>query len=93
MKKTILAISCFTLAVAAQAGTTPTTGPVQAGGQHSCHAIEQACKAAGFVRSGTKDGKGLFMNCLKPIMAGQSVNGVTVNPADVQACQAKHQRR
>jgi len=59
--------------------------------EHPCHAHEEACKSAGFVRGGYKTGKGLFENCMKPIISGLVVNGVIVNPADVQACKAKRE--
>lgn len=60
---------------------------------HGCKHIAKACKSAGFVKGGEKQGKGLWMNCMKPIIAGQTVTGVNVNPADVQACQAMHASR
>jgi len=56
---------------------------------HPCKAIEEACKKAGFVRGEAKEGKGLFKNCMKPLMEGQAVAGVSVPPAEIQACQAK----
>ncbi len=64
-------------------------GPAPTQGVHPCKAIEQACEAGGFVRGGNKDGKGIMKDCMKPIMSGQPVPGVTVDPATVQACQAK----
>jgi hypothetical protein len=56
-----------------------------------CHVIATSCKAAGYARH-AKD-KNLRRDCMKPILSGQSVEGVTVQPADVQACQARIQAR
>lgn len=55
---------------------------------HPCKKIEAACGAAGFVKGEWKEGKGLFKNCMQPIMAGQTVAGVSVAASEVQACQA-----
>ena len=55
-----------------------------------CHAIKAACKKAGYYIGGDTIGKGLKENCAKPLLLGQSVPGVTVNPADIQACLALH---
>lgn len=56
---------------------------------HPCKPIITACKAAGFFKGGKNQGKGLFVNCLKPILDGKAVAGVVVNPTDVPACKAK----
>jgi hypothetical protein len=57
--------------------------------EHPCKAIEASCKAAGFVKGKASEGKGLWKNCMQPIMDGQSVAGVSVDAATMQACQAK----
>jgi hypothetical protein len=54
-----------------------------------CMQIEQACTAAGYVKGEAKEGKGFHKNCMRPILKGQSVPGVSVNPSVVQACVAK----
>ena len=73
------------------------TAPAQSSkGVHPCQQIEQACSAAGFVKGEAKEGKGLFKNCMKPIMSGQQVQGVSIDPSLVPACQAKraaHQQK
>ena len=56
---------------------------------HPCEKIKSACEAAGFTKGDHKDGKGLHKDCMKPIMSGQTVAGVTVDAGDLQACQAK----
>lgn len=56
---------------------------------HPCKQIVKACEAAGFVKGGHKEKKGLWVDCVKPVKAGQSVTGVSVDPSVVQACVAK----
>ncbi len=67
--------------------------PPPAGAEHPCHRVEAACKAAGFARGEAKIGKGLFKDCVDPVLRGQAVAGVTVDPSEAQACaavRAKH---
>lgn len=54
----------------------------------SCKNIVSACQAAGYYQGGVASGKGLAENCVNPILSGQTVAGVTVNNADLLACQA-----
>lgn len=68
-------------------------GGRQGGGYHPCKAIAQACKAAGFQKDQANTGKGIFKDCLKPILSGEQVAGVTVKPEEVQACKAKMAER
>lgn len=56
---------------------------------HPCKDIKAACESAGFIKNGHKDKKGLYVDCLQPIMNGQSVPGVTVSTDAVAACKAK----
>lgn len=72
--------------------TTPTLGSSIMNNRYPCRAIEKACQSAGFTK-GDKTGKALFLHCVKPILAGQTVSGVTVDPSLVQACQQKHKNR
>lgn len=53
-----------------------------------CKPLMIACKAAGFKRGGEAQGKGMWKNCMEPILTGQTVPGVNVNmsAADMQAC-------
>ncbi len=56
--------------------------------------IETACKSAGFVKGAhKKDGKGLYEDCLKPVVEGKMIEGVTVEASDIEACKAKHEKR
>jgi hypothetical protein len=70
----------------------PNTGAGGAPAQ-PCKQIEQACSSAGFVKGEAKEGKGLFKDCVQPILHGQSVNGVTVDPSIVAACKQRMHRR
>ena len=74
------------LAFAADAPAPP------ADASHPCRVIEQACETAHFVRHGhTKDSKkGLFVDCLRPILNGQTVEGVPAQDAKViEGCKAR----
>jgi len=50
-----------------------------------CRNIVKACKEAGFL--GAKKGKGhIYRDCVEKIIKGEMIEGVNVDPADVQAC-------
>lgn len=57
-----------------------------------CQAVRAACQAAGFVK-GDKQGKNIWKDCIKPILSGQQVTGVTADADSVKACQAKKAKR
>jgi hypothetical protein len=63
--------------------------PSFAAAEHPCKQIVTACQSAGFVKGDHKDKKGLWKDCVRPIKAGQTVAGVTIDPSVVQACTAK----
>jgi hypothetical protein len=54
-----------------------------------CQTLATACQAAGYHRGGHKEGKGLWKDCVAPILDGRAIPGVTPNPDDVKACQAR----
>ena len=58
-----------------------------------CRQIMKACRDAGFKRGQAEKGKGLMKDCFGPILKGQTVPGVSVDPSVVQACQQKAPRR
>ncbi len=59
-----------------------------------CKKLAAACKSAGFSKGGHKaGGKGLALDCMKPLLEGQAVAGVSVDAADVDACKAKKAER
>lgn len=87
MKNQISILSALVLASAvfAFSATAGETAP--------CKEIKSACEAGGFVKGGhKKDGKGLFRDCMKKIMAGETVPGITVTPEQVSACKAKKEK-
>lgn len=60
-----------------------------------CKQIKDACTNAGFIKGDAKDGKGLWMDCVDPLMQGTTAKKSvlplpTVDPAVVTACKAKH---
>ena len=73
------------------ADSAPSTPPHPGG---SCRQIVQACEAAGYAKGAHRsDGKGLYLDCLDPILDGKPVDGLTVDPAVVSDCQAKRAKR
>ena len=59
-----------------------------------CKKIREACIAGGFTAGGHKDGnKGLHIDCMKKIMGGETVAGVTIPAEEVAACKAKKDKR
>ena len=50
-----------------------------------CATIAKACKGAGFANEGSKHMQ-FWMKCMKPVVMGQSVKGVTVDAAVVKDC-------
>jgi hypothetical protein len=96
MKKLLLVVGATimaaTLSVSVWADAPAAPATVAAGansGQHPCHAIEAACQGAGFVKGGAVQGKGLWKDCIEPILDGKAVSGVNVGADEVQACKAK----
>ena len=54
-----------------------------------CMPIVKACKEAGFVKGGHKTGKGLFENCVLPVVAGKKIlPNASFAPAQLQQCGA-----
>lgn len=53
----------------------------------SCDAIAQACTTAGYSRD--SQDKPFWKACMKPLLLGQTVSDVTINPSDVKTCRAK----
>jgi len=51
----------------------------------SCKIIADACSKAGFTRT-EKHGKDFWKNCMKPVVLGQTVKGVTVDADAVKTC-------
>lgn len=78
----------FTFALALSASVTYAQPTAQQDGP--CMKIMEACKNAGFGRAnpgGTRTS--LSKDCMQPLLNGQPVTGITLNPADIAACKAK----
>lgn len=50
-----------------------------------CGIIAKACISAGYTRHGNGDKK-FWFGCMKPVVLGQTVKGVTVDAATVKSC-------
>ena len=84
--KTPAKISILSLVLIASAMTAFSAGA----GDQPCKDIKAACEAGGFTKGGhKKDNKVLYADCMKKIMAGETVPGVTVSADQVTACKAK----
>jgi hypothetical protein len=61
----------------------------------ACRQIVFACLNAGFIQGGAKQGNGLWMNCINPIMQGKGLQRASMplprlNPRVVSACRASN---
>jgi hypothetical protein len=95
---TLIAYTLFAGAVAPLSADTPvSSGPKPAGGKEGpCEQIVQACKNAGFIEGDVKEGNGLWVDCIDPIMHGGAqpakakIPLPSVSPDAVGACKQKH---
>lgn len=81
--------SQFAIVIAALVSSFAWANEQKSADQHPCKVIIEACKGAGFIKGGHKESKGLFKDCMGPILQGQSIPGVNVDSSVVQACQKK----
>jgi hypothetical protein len=69
--------------------------PAPKEGTNPCWQVEGVCKKAGFIDKGTNVGKGLWSDCIEPIMQGKPQTKAAklplpeVSPQLVAACKAK----
>lgn len=56
---------------------------------HPCVKIKTACESAGFIKGKHKEKKGLHLDCMKPLLEGKTVEGVSVSSEDISACKTK----
>jgi hypothetical protein len=54
-----------------------------------CKKLMDACKTSPFAQGENKQKMGIYKECFLPLVNGQSVSGVAVDKADVEACRAK----
>lgn len=50
-----------------------------------CEIIAKACLSAGYTRSG-QHGKAFWQDCMRPVLLGQTISGVNLDPKDISAC-------
>jgi hypothetical protein len=65
--------------------TTTTASQATPTGNKPCMTIANACLAAGFVRTEAA-GKRIWQDCMKPIILGQTVQGVNIDSATAASC-------
>ena len=53
----------------------------------SCSTIADACLAAGFVKTESTT-KGIWHDCMRPVILGKTVSGVSINASVVKSCRA-----
>lgn len=58
-----------------------------------CKEIATACEAAGFKKGGHKEKKGLYIDCMRKLEAGESVEGVSVSSDLVKDCKDRREER
>lgn len=51
----------------------------------ACMTVVDACKKAGYVKGDNGD-KRFWMDCMKPVIMGKSVKGVSVDSATIKQC-------
>jgi hypothetical protein len=63
------------------------------GKDHPCRTLRkaaiEACSSAKFEKGKSKEHKGLFKDCVRPIMDGKAVEGVVIDAAIVKGCQER----
>ena len=89
----ILAVFCMSFSVFADNASVNTPAPTQTG---PCEQIVQACKNAKFEKNEAGIGKGLWVDCVNPIMtkSAQPKKAVlplpSIDPSLISACLSKH---
>lgn len=61
--------------------------PADSSGSKFCTTIANACLAAGFSKTEPVN-KGVWHDCMKPIILGQTVSGVTYDSVAAKSCRA-----
>ena len=79
-----LAFSCLGGIAFAEGGGAHPKAPLTP----ACKSVMTACEAAGYHHGGHKEHKGLWKDCVAPILDGKAVSGVITNPDAVKACAA-----
>lgn len=74
-------------------GLTAFAEPLGSSGRHPCMVIKKACEDAHFEKGEAKNGNGLFMNCMKPLMEGKAVPGVQVESSVIEGCRMRKEKK
>lgn len=86
--KIFFLLSAMMIAQQAFADSANTESSMGSAESKPCATIAKTCLAAGFSRTEVA-GKQFWHDCMKPVLLGQSVSGVTIAPADAQSCRAQ----
>src|SRR5580765_7915430 len=60
----------------------------EAPGGKACGMIAKSCLKAGYTRNGSA-GKQFWNDCMKPIMLGKSIQGISIDAATAKECRSK----
>jgi hypothetical protein len=92
----IMGVICIIVGLLAMAFVSQAAQGQGAQGSGPCQQIVIACKDAGFVQGGAKEGNGLWKDCVGPIMQGtpqphDAIRSLPqINSQIVGECKAKH---
>jgi len=81
----------FLLIMSATFALTPNSSVAESA-EHTegpCMKIMAACKTAGYNKSLLNEKKSLSKDCIQPILNAKKVEGVDVDPKDIEACNLK----
>lgn len=93
MKKIEPVLSALAVTVAlAFAGAADATPPA-CQEAHPCLILREQCERAGYFVGGGKEGRGLWKDCVEPILFGNSITNVEVEPEHIRGCLAKRAER
>ena len=81
----VIALLLAQQVLAADTLTTTTTTSTTADTLKQCQIVAKACTDAGFIKGGAR-GKTFWRDCMKPLVLGKTVAGVTADPLDIKAC-------
>src|SRR5215472_19170312 len=88
MRQTQLSIWLLSILAVATVGASPCNAQQPRG---PCQQVREACGVAGFTPEGAKEGAGLLIDCITPIMQGTAQRPKATKPLpqiDVQVVQA-----
>tara|TARA_R110000868_G_scaffold48766_1_gene157900 strand:- start:1124 stop:1426 length:303 start_codon:yes stop_codon:yes gene_type:complete len=55
---------------------------------NNCDKIAEICLSSGYVKHDSAN-KGIWKDCMKPVLLGKTVESVTLDPAIVKACRSQ----